>query len=59
MMEPLYQYINSLAQAGYLPEIFEHTFMIRGMLAACMVGPILGGMGTMVVAKKLSFLPSA
>lgn len=55
MIEPLYQYINSLAQAGYLPEIFEHTFMIRGMLAACMVGPILGGMGTMVVAKKLSF----
>ena len=54
-MEAVYQYFIKFAQAGYLPEIFEHSFMVRGMLAACLVGPVLGGMGTMVVAKKMSF----
>jgi len=54
-MANLYQYINSLAQAGYLPEIFVYDFMIRGMLAALLIGPVLGGLGTVVVAKKLAF----
>lgn len=55
MMAKIYELIIPLAQAGYLPEIFEHTFMIRGMLAALLIGPILGGVGTVVVAKKLAF----
>lgn len=54
-MDALYNEITSLARAGILPEIFEHVFMVRALLAACLVGPILGGMGPMVVAKKLSF----
>ncbi len=55
MMEPIYLWFAGLAQEGLLPEIFEHSFMVRGLLAALMIGPILGGMGTLVVAKKLSF----
>ncbi len=35
-MEFIYQYIIDLAKSGYLPEIFEHAFMVRGMLAACL-----------------------
>jgi zinc transport system permease protein len=54
-MEWLYESISSWAKAGYLPGIFEHTFMIRGMLAAMIIGPVLGGMGTVVVTKKLAF----
>ena len=54
-MDWLYGLISSWAKAGYLPGIFEHTFMIRGMLAAVIIGPILGGMGTVVVTKKLAF----
>ncbi len=54
-MEAIYLWFANLAQEGLLPEIFEHSFMVRGLLAALMIGPILGGMGTMVVAKKLSF----
>lgn len=54
-MEWLYGLISGWAQAGMLPEIFEHTFMIRGMLAAILIGPLLGGVGTVVVTKKLSF----
>lgn len=54
-MEALYEIISGWAKAGYIPSIFEHTFMIRGMLAAMIIGPILGGMGTVVVTKKMSF----
>jgi zinc transport system permease protein len=54
-MDWLYELISGWARAGYLPVIFEHTFMIRGMLAALIIGPVLGAMGTVVVTKKLSF----
>ncbi|MDY6952546.1 MAG: metal ABC transporter permease [Thermodesulfobacteriota bacterium] len=54
-MDGLYEIISGWAKAGYLPALFEHTFMIRGMLAAMIIGPVLGGLGTVVVTKKLSF----
>jgi len=54
-MEWLYTLISGWAKAGHIPSIFEHTFMIRGMLAAMIIGPVLGGMGTVVITKKLSF----
>lgn len=55
MMDGVYQFFISLAHSGFLPEIFEHPFMIRGLLAALLVGPLLGGVGTVVVAKKMAF----
>ena len=54
-MEYIYDVIRGWAMAGYMPSIFEHTFMIRGLLAAIIIGPLLGAMGTVVVTKKLSF----
>jgi len=54
-MEGFYQAISQLAKSGALPAMFEHSFMIRGMLAALIIGPVLGGMGTVVVGKKLAF----
>ncbi len=54
-MEWIYGIISGWAKSGYLPDIFEHSFMIRGMLAALVAGPMLGAMGTVVVTKKLSF----
>jgi zinc transport system permease protein len=54
-MESIYSVIEGWAAAGYLPSIFEHTFMVRGLLAALIIGPLLGAMGTVVVTKKLSF----
>ncbi len=54
-MDLIYEVISGWAKAGYLPAIFEHTFMIRGLLAAIIIGPLLGAMGTVVVTKKLSF----
>jgi zinc transport system permease protein len=54
-MELIYNIVKGWTAAGYLPAIFEHAFMIRGMLAAFIIGPLLGAMGTVVVTKKLSF----
>ncbi len=54
-MNLIYDVIRGWATAGFLPSIFEHTFMIRGLLAAVIIGPLLGAMGTVVVTKKLSF----
>lgn len=54
-MEFVYDIIKGWAAAGYLPEIFELTFMARGLLAALIIGPLLGAVGTVVVTKKLSF----
>lgn len=54
-MELIYGIISGWAKSGFLPAIFEHTFMIRGLLAALFIGPLLGAMGTVVVTKKLSF----
>ncbi len=54
-MEYIYGLIRNLAETGWLPSIFEHTFMIRGLLASLIIGPLLGGIGTVVVTRKLSF----
>ena len=54
-MEFIYIWFTQLTELGILPEIFSHAFMVRGFLASLLIGPLLGGMGTVVVAKKLSF----
>ena len=54
-MNALFEWFIDLARAGYLPDMFEHAFMVRGMMAALIVGPVLGAMGTVVVTRKLAF----
>ena len=58
-MDSLYQLLVSAAKAGTLPSMFTHPFMIRGLLAALLVGPLLGGIGTVVVPKRLAFFTQA
>lgn len=54
-MQWIYDLFKAWVAAGFLPAIFEHSFMVRGLLAALMIGPLLGAVGTVVVTKKLSF----
>ena len=56
-MNFLFEFFTDLAKAGYLPAMFEHAFMVRGMMAALIVGPVLGAMGTVVVTRKLWEMP--
>jgi zinc transport system permease protein len=54
-METLYALFKQLALQGYLPAGFEHAFLVRGAIAALLLGPLLGGIGTLVVSRKLAF----
>lgn len=55
MMEALYAFFARAAEAGQVPASFEHGFMVRALLAACLAGPLLAGLGTVVVARRLTF----
>ena len=54
-LEPLYAAFARAAGSGWLPAAFEHAFMARALLAALLAGPLLAGLGTVVVARRLPF----
>ena len=54
-MELLYELFRDAARQGYLPDAFEHAFMVRALVAALIIAPLLGGMGTLIVSRKLAF----
>jgi zinc transport system permease protein len=58
-MQTLYECCRRLAESGYLPGSFKYEFMVRGVLAALLVSPLLGGLSHIVVAKRLAFFSSA
>lgn len=51
--------IQNLSQAGSLPAAFQYGFVINAMFCGLLIGPLLGGVGTMVVAKRLAFFSQA
>jgi zinc transport system permease protein len=62
-VDSLYDLIRQLAQQwvqqGALPEMFKYGFVINALLCAVLIGPTLGAVGTMVVAKRMAFFSSA
>src|SRR5690606_15896382 len=53
------QFIIGLAEAGHIHFTFTYAFVVNGFLCALVIGPLLGGMGTMVVAKRMAFFSQA
>jgi len=53
------QYIIGLADAGVIHYTFLYAFVVNGFLCALIVGPLLGGIGTMVVIKRMAFFSQA
>jgi len=51
--------IIELAVANWLPRIFFYEFVINAVLCALVIGPLLGCMGTMIVAKRMAFFSQA
>ncbi|WP_151883634.1 metal ABC transporter permease, partial [Pseudomonas putida] len=47
------------ATAGYLPEALAYGFVVNALLAGLMIGPVLGGLGTLVVVKRFAFFSEA
>ena len=53
------QFIIGLAEAGQIHYTFYYAFVVNGFLCAFIVGPLLGGIGTMVVVKRMAFFSQA
>ncbi|MGV3591356.1 MAG: metal ABC transporter permease, partial [Gammaproteobacteria bacterium] len=51
--------IIELSVAGWLPSIFFYEFVINAVLCALVIGPLLGCVGTMIVAKRMAFFSQA
>jgi len=55
----LREYIIGLANEGIIHYTFLYEFVVNGLLCAFVVGPLLGGIGTMVVIKRMAFFSQA
>jgi zinc transport system permease protein len=51
--------IIGLSEANFLPSIFFYEFVINALFCAIIIGPLLGCVGTMVVAKRMAFFSQA
>jgi zinc transport system permease protein len=62
-MSAVYDFIRSLfergALAGWLPDSLQYGFVVNALISAIVIGPLLGAVGTMVVAKRLAFFSQA
>lgn len=58
-MEYVREIFVNLVKQGYLPEFFEYAFVINSLLASLIIAPILGGIGTMVLIKRMAFFSEA
>ncbi|MBY5991479.1 metal ABC transporter permease [Ferrimonas balearica] len=58
-MEWLRQLAASGAESGVLPESFAYGFLVNALVAALFIGPLLGALGTLVIAKRLAFFSEA
>jgi zinc transport system permease protein len=58
-MSAFYTHLAALAEAGWLPASLGYPFVVRGVLAVLVLGPLLGGMSHLVVARRLAFLSTA
>ncbi len=47
--------LQELAYAGTLPLSFQYGFVVNALMCAFLIGPVLGGVGTMVVTKRMAF----
>ncbi|HEY1027645.1 MAG TPA: metal ABC transporter permease [Pseudomonas sp.] len=57
--EQLRELIQGWAGAGYLPEALAYGFVVNALFAGLLIGPVLGGLGTLVVVKRFAFFSEA
>lgn len=59
LYEGIRAFIQGLAYDGYLPQALQYNFVINALLCSLLIGPVLGGVGTMVVTKQMAFFSQA
>jgi len=52
-------FLMDLADRGVIHYTFLYAFVVNGFLCAIVIGPLLGAIGTMVVAKRMAFFSQA
>lgn len=57
--EAFRQWVQALAEGGYLPPSLAYGFAVNALLAGLIAGPVLGGLGTLVVVKRHAFFSEA
>ncbi len=58
-MDRFYAWLADLAGRGALPDALRYPFVARGLIAILILGPLLGGMSHLVVARRLAFFSTA
>lgn len=53
------QWMQAQAAAGYLPPSLAYGFAVNALVAGLIAGPVLGGLGTLVVVKRHAFFSEA
>jgi zinc transport system permease protein len=55
----LRDHLIAMSEAGLLPSTFFYEFVINAVLCSLVIGPLLGCVGTMIVAKRMAFFSQA
>lgn len=58
-MDSLRSAMKAGATEGWLPGAFAYGFVVNALVCAVIIGPVLGGVGVMVVTKRLAFFAQA
>jgi len=58
-MQAISDYLQQGINDGWLPEMFQYSFVLYALIAALLIGPLLGALGTLVVVKRLAFFSEA
>lgn len=59
MLEIIRSFFTDMVNRQILPEYFKYAFVINSLICTLFIGTILGGIGTMVVTKKMAFFSEA
>lgn len=59
LLEPLRAFFKAGAAEGWLPAALGYGFVVNALVCALLLGPLLGGIGTVVVTKRLAFFAQA
>lgn len=51
--------VMEMGRGGGLPGFFQYAFVVNALLCSVLLGPVLGGVGVMVVTKRLAFFSQA
>ncbi|MEL3906811.1 MAG: metal ABC transporter permease [Treponema sp.] len=58
-LEAVRSSLAALAVQGSIPHVFSYAFFVNSLLASLIISPVLGGIGTMIVIKRMAFFSNA